>query len=164
MTDLNQKAASFSVNTDTLHIRLARPEDCPAMMELIRELAIYEKAEHEVSVSLEAFRDAGFGAAPIWTAFVAEAAGAIVGLSLFYPRYSTWKGRKLYLEDIVVRESLRGQKIGRQLFDQTLAFAKENNYHSLYWQVLDWNEPAINFYKKYEATFDGEWLNVSIDC
>lgn len=159
MSDFNQKTDS-----STLHIRLARPEDCPAMMELIRELAIYEKAEDEVTVSLEAFREAGFGSQPICTAFVAETKGTIVGLSLFYPRYSTWKGLKLYLEDLVVRESLRGQKIGRQLFDRTLAYAKENNYNSLYWQVLDWNEAAINFYKKYDATFDGEWLNVHIDC
>lgn len=150
--------------TIPVHIRLARPEDCAAMMELIRELAIYEKAEHEVGVSMEAFRDAGFGSQPIWTAFVAESEGQIIGLSLFYPRYSTWKGRKLYLEDIVVKESLRGQKIGQQLFDQTLAYAKENQYHSLYWQVLDWNEPAINFYKKYGATFDAEWLNAHIAC
>lgn len=160
----HNKNTSSSINIHSVHIRLAQPEDCPAMMELIRELAIYEQAEHEVSVSLEAFRDAGFGTQPVWTAFVAEAESHIVGLSLFYTRYSTWKGRKLYLEDIVVKESLRGQKIGRQLFDRTLAYAKENNYHSLYWQVLDWNEPAINFYKKYNATFDAEWLNAHIDC
>lgn len=161
MSVLPQNASS---TTTPVHIRLARQEDCAAMMELIRELAVYEKAEHEVSVSLEAFSDAGFGAQPIWTAFVAESEGQIVGLSLFYPRYSTWKGRKLYLEDIVVKESLRGQKIGKELFDQTLIYAKENQYHSLYWQVLDWNEPAINFYKKYGATFDAEWLNAHIDC
>lgn len=160
----HNKNTSSSININSVHIRLAQPEDCPVMMELIRELAIYEQAEHEVSVSLEAFRDAGFGDQPVWTAFVAESEGHIVGLSLFYPRYSTWKGRKLYLEDIVVKESLRGQKIGRQLFDRTLAYAKENNYHSLYWQVLDWNQPAINFYKKYNATFDAEWLNAHIDC
>lgn len=163
MPERNQNTSS-SININTVHIRLAQAGDCPAMMELIRELAVYEKAAHEVSVSLSAFRDAGFGPQPVWTAFVAEAEGHIVGLSLFYPRYSTWKGRKLYLEDIVVKESLRGQKIGRQLFDRTLAYAKEHQYHSLYWQVLDWNEPAINFYKKYNATFDAEWLNVHIDC
>lgn len=161
MSALAQNAPSETI---PVHIRLARAEDCTAMMELIRELAVYEQAEHEVSVSMEAFRDAGFGSQPIWTAFVAESEGQIIGLSLFYPRYSTWKGRKLYLEDIVVKESLRGQKIGKQLFDQTLAYAKENQYHSLYWQVLDWNEPAINFYKKYGATFDAEWLNAHIDC
>lgn len=157
-------AQNTSSTTTPVHIRLARQEDCAAMMQLIRELAVYERAEREVSVSLEAFCDAGFGAQPIWTAFVAESEGQIVGLSLFYPRYSTWKGRKLYLEDIVVKESLRGQKIGKELFDQTLIYAKENQYHSLYWQVLDWNEPAINFYKKYGATFDAEWLNAHIDC
>ncbi len=145
-------------------IRKAQAADCPAMMELINELAIYEKAADEVTVSLASFIDAGFGNNPIWTAFVATIDDKIVGISLFYPRYSTWKGKKLYLEDIVVTEALRGQKIGKKLFDATYEYAKENNYHSLFWQVLDWNEPAINFYKKYNPEFDGEWLNVSINC
>lgn len=147
-----------------VQIRKALLEDAEAMIQLIRELAIYEKAADEVTVSSSDFIDAGFGNNPIWTAFVATIGNEIVGMSLFYPRYSTWKGKKLFLEDIVVKESLRGQKIGQELFDATFQFAKENKYHSLYWQVLDWNEPAINFYKKNGATFDGEWLNVSLDC
>ncbi|HTO15051.1 MAG TPA: GNAT family N-acetyltransferase [Edaphocola sp.] len=146
-----------------ISIRWAKADDCEAMMYLVRELAIYERAPEEVTVTLEEFKNSGFGADPIWKAFVAEFAGKIVGISLFYPRYSTWKGKKLYLEDIVVDEKLRGRKIGHLLFQSTLDYAKENGYHSLFWQVLNWNEPAINFYKKYSASFDEGWLNGSIE-
>ncbi|HRP90062.1 MAG TPA: GNAT family N-acetyltransferase [Edaphocola sp.] len=149
--------------TPKIKIRPAYSEDCAQMMLLIKELAIYEKAPDAVTVSLEEFIDAGFGNQAIWKAFVAEQDDTIIGLSLFYPRYSTWKGKKLYLEDIVVKESFRGKKIGHQLFQATLDYAKENGYHSLFWQVLDWNETAINFYKKFGASFDKEWLNGTID-
>ncbi len=132
------------------------------MLELIRELAIYEKAPDEVTVSLEAFEDAGFGKNPVWGAFVAEVDGAIVGISLYYVRYSTWKGRRLYLEDLIVTEKMRGLGLGKLLFDQTLAYGKACGYHGMVWQVLEWNEPAIKFYEKYKADFDAEWINVSI--
>ncbi|GGG98069.1 N-acetyltransferase [Parapedobacter pyrenivorans] len=144
-------------------IRKAAATDCPQMLELVKELARYEKAPNEVTVSLSEFIDAGFGIAPVWEAFVAEIDGYIVGISLFYIRYSTWKGRRLYLEDIVVTESMRGKGIGKLLFDETWALCKDRNYSGMVWQVLAWNEPAINFYKKYGATFDGEWMNVSLD-
>lgn len=144
-------------------IRKAAATDCPQMLELVKELARYEKAPNEVTVSLSEFIDAGFGTAPVWEAFVAEINGYIVGISLFYIRYSTWKGRRLYLEDIVVTESMRGKGIGKLLFDETRALCKDRNYSGMVWQVLEWNEPAINFYKKYGATFDGEWMNVSLD-
>ena len=144
-------------------IRPATKEDCPDMMDLIRELAIYEKAPEEVTVEFDEFVDAGFGEHPVWGAFVAEADNKIVGISLYYIRYSTWKGRRLYLEDLIVTESYRGFGLGKLLLDKTIAFAKENNFSGMMWQVLDWNEPAINFYKKYQANFDGEWLNVSLN-
>ena len=133
------------------------------MLELIRELARYEKAPDAVTVSLDEFIDAGFGSQPVWEAFVAEADGIIVGMSLFYIRYSTWKGRRLYLEDLIVTERMRGQGIGKKLFDETLRLSRHRQYAGMYWQVLDWNEPAIKFYQQYGATFDAEWLNVSID-
>lgn len=154
----------FGVDNSNINIRWATVQDIPEIMELVRELAIYEKAEHELTVSLEAFKDAGFGPEAIWKAFVAEYENEIVGISLFYPRFSTWKGRKLYLEDIVVKAPWRGKKIGKKLFDATYEYACQNNYHSLFWQVLDWNEPAINFYKKYQVNIDKEWLNVSLTC
>lgn len=144
-------------------IRKATQEDCGAMLELIKELAEYEKALHEVTVTLEEFTVDGFGASPVWGAFVAELNGEIVGISLYYDRYSTWKGRRLYLEDLVVTERMRGKKIGKLLFDATLEYGKSNQYSGMVFQVLNWNEPAINFYKKYSPKFDDEWLNVSIE-
>ncbi|SFC10699.1 Acetyltransferase (GNAT) family protein [Parapedobacter composti] len=143
-------------------IRKAVAADCPQMLQLIKELALYEKAPEEVTVSMDEFVDAGFGSTPVWEAFVAELDGRIVGISLFYIRYSTWKGRRLYLEDIVVTASLRGQGIGKRLFDATLHLCKERQYSGLVWQVLEWNTPAIRFYEKYGATFDGAWLNASL--
>ena len=143
-------------------IRTAVEADCPAMLELIKELAILEKAPNEVTVSMEEFIDAGFGENPIWGAFIAEFDGKIVGISLYYIRYSTWKGRRLYLEDLIVTESMRGSGIGKQLFEETLNLGKSQGYHGMVWQVLDWNEPAIQFYKKYKADFDSSWINVSI--
>jgi ribosomal protein S18 acetylase RimI-like enzyme len=144
-------------------IRRAIREDCVPMFELIKELAEYEKALHEVTVTLEEFIDAGFGSSPVWGAFVAEVDQEIVGISLYYNRYSTWKGRRLYLEDLVVTEKMRGKQIGKKLFDATVEFGQANNYSGMMFQVLNWNESAINFYKKYNPKFDDEWLNVSIE-
>lgn len=144
-------------------IREATVSDCDAMMDLIHELAIYEKAPNEVTVSLEEFKDAGFGSNPVWFAFVAETDNKIIGMSLFYIRYSTWKGRRIYLEDLIVNEPYRGYGIGKKLLDRTVAYAKDNNYTGMMWQVLDWNEPTIKFYEKYNANFDGEWVNVNLN-
>ncbi|ALR30908.1 MULTISPECIES: GNAT family N-acetyltransferase [Chryseobacterium] len=144
-------------------IRRAVQEDCAPMLELIKELADYEKALHEVTLTLEQFIEDGFGKSPVWGAFVAEFNGEIVGISLYYDRYSTWKGRRLYLEDLVVTENLRGKQIGKKLFEATLEHGKSNHYSGMVLQVLNWNEPAINFYKKYNLKFDDEWFNVSIE-
>ncbi|WP_028295596.1 GNAT family N-acetyltransferase [Olivibacter sitiensis] len=143
-------------------IRKAVPADCAQMMELIRELALYEKAPEQVTVSMSEFEDAGFGTNPCWEAFVTEKDGRIIGLALYYVRYSTWKGRRIYLEDLIVNEAYRGQGIGKLLFDEVLKETKRKKYSGMVWQVLDWNEPAINFYKKYNSEFDGGWINVSI--
>ncbi len=143
-------------------IRKANRKDCARMMELIQELAVYEKAPDEVTVSLSHFEESGFGANPVWWAFVAEVKGVVIGMALYYVRYSTWKGQRMYLEDILVTEDMRGQKIGSLLFDALIKEAKEKGFNGMNWQVLDWNEPAINFYKKYNANFDPEWVNCSI--
>lgn len=145
-----------------IKIRKAVRKDCVRMMELIQELATYEKAPDEVTVSLTHFEESGFGPNPVWWAFVAEAQGVVVGMALYYVRYSTWKGQRMYLEDILVTEDMRGQKIGSLLFDALIVEAKEKGFNGMNWQVLDWNEPAINFYKKYNANFDPEWVNCSI--
>lgn len=146
-----------------IQIRRAQRTDCVRLLELIQELADYEKAPNEVTVTLEHFEESGFGQNPVWWAFVAEVNGVVVGLALYYVRYSTWKGQRLYLEDILVTEAMRGKKIGSLLFDALVQEAKTKKYKGMNWQVLDWNEPAINFYKKYNANFDPEWVNCSID-
>ncbi len=142
--------------------RRAVKEDCPRLLELITELAIYEKAPNDVTVTLEHFTESGFGNKPVWWAFVAEEDGFIHGFALYYIRYSTWKGQAMYLEDIIVTEAMRGKKIGKLLFDRLIEEAKERKFNRIIWQVLKWNEPAINFYKKYNAELDGEWFNCSI--
>jgi len=143
-------------------IRRAVREDCPALLELIHELAEYEKAPGEVSVSIDHFAESGFGRQPVWWAFVAEVDGKVVGFALYYIRYSTWKGQRMYLEDILVTEPMRCKGIGHKLFDQLIIEAKEKGFNGIVWQVLEWNEPAIHFYKKYNAVFDPEWVNCSI--
>ncbi|SHK88427.1 L-amino acid N-acyltransferase YncA [Chitinophaga jiangningensis] len=148
---------------DNITLRVARKEDCPRLLELIRELAEYEKASQEVTVTLEHFEAAGFGENPVWKAFVAEVNEQIVGFALYYVRYSTWKGCRLYLEDIIVTEKWRGKKIGQLLFEQLFKEAREKQFSGITFQVLEWNEPAINFYKKFQAKFDPEWVNVSIE-
>lgn len=144
-------------------IRKAVQADCVQMLELVKELAIYEKAPDEVTVSLEHFIDTGFGKNPVWWAIVAEEEGKIIGMALYYIRYSTWKGAALYLEDIIITESYRGKGIGKKLFDELVIEAKEKKFKRISWQVLDWNEPAIHFYKKYNASFDGEWINCALE-
>lgn len=143
-------------------IRKAAAADCARLLELVKELAVYEKAPEEVTVTLEHFTESGFGPNPVWWAFVAEAGGEIKGFALYYIRYSTWKGQRMYLEDILVTESWRGKGLGKLLFDRLIEEAKEKKFSGIVWQVLEWNEPAINFYKKYHADFDPEWVNCSI--
>jgi GNAT superfamily N-acetyltransferase len=145
-----------------ISIRRAKREDCPRMLELVHELATYERAPNEVTVTLEHFEDSGFGANPVYWAFVAEENGFIMGFALYYIRYSTWKGQRMYLEDILVTESHRGKKIGQKLMDRLIIEAKEKKLHGITWQVLEWNEPAIKFYSKYNPVFDSEWTNCSI--
>jgi GNAT superfamily N-acetyltransferase len=147
-----------------INIRRALEKDCAHLLELVQELATYERAADEVSVSLETFSKCGFSEKPIWWAYVAEQDSKIVGFALWYIRYSTWKGPRMYLEDIIVTESARGQGIGALLFNALLKEADDLKLTGIAWQVLDWNEPAINFYKKYAAKLDGEWINGSLEA
>ncbi len=213
-----------------MHIRPATKEDCPAMLQLIHELAEFEKAPQEVTVDPIHFEESGFGEKPVWWAFVAVAekrekrkekgetgnwetengetgkpvnnfdfqnkglqsndklisgketgedhtgtpfhrfsvspflpSTSIIGFALYYIRYSTWKGQVMYLEDLLVTEAMRGQGIGSKLIERLMEEAKEKGFKRICWQVLDWNEPAINFYKKLGAKFDPEWVNVVLD-
>jgi len=145
-----------------LKIRPATTADCPRMLELVQELAVFEKAPNEVTISLEHFTESGFGPSPVWWAIVAEAEDQVVAFALYYIRFSTWKGQKMYLEDILVTEASRGNGIGTLLMDELIMIAKEKGFTGISWQVLEWNEPAIKFYEKYKAKFDGEWLNATI--
>jgi GNAT superfamily N-acetyltransferase len=175
-----------------INIRPSVKEDCPRLLELVQELATYERAPNEVTVTLDHFIESGFGEKPVWWAFVAEVpstspstslskgkgefqntepspspsarglGGEVVGFALYYIRYSTWKGQAMYLEDILITNEWRGKGIGKLLFDRLIEEAKEKKFNRIIWQVLDWNEPAINFYKKYNADIDGSWLNCSI--
>lgn len=133
------------------------------MMQLIHELALFEKAPEEVFATEDTLLKYGFGENPLFVSWVAELNGTVVGMALCYIRYSTWKGPVLYLEDLVVTQSCRGMGIGKKLFETCLEFAKTQKYPRMVWQVLDWNQPAIEFYKKYQASFDGEWLNAYVD-
>ncbi|NCX95346.1 MAG: GNAT family N-acetyltransferase [Chitinophagia bacterium] len=146
-----------------IKIRKALKEDCPRMMELVRELAVYERAPDAVTVSQTHFEESGFGANPVWWAYIAETdAEGILGFALYYIRYSTWKGQRMYLEDIIVTEAARRMGIGTLLMDALIAGAKERQFCGITWQVLEWNTLAIAFYQKYNAHFDSEWINVSL--
>lgn len=147
----------------TMQIRRAQKEDCSRIMELVQELATYEKAPEQVTVSLEHFTESGFGKNPVWWAFVAEENDRILGFALYYIRYSTWKGQRMYLEDILVTEEARGRGIGKLLMDRLILEAKEKGFSGMMWQVLEWNEPAIHFYKKYKAHLDPEWINCTLN-
>lgn len=147
-----------------INIRRAKKEDCLRMMELVKELAVYEKAPDAVIASLQHFTESGFGNTPVWWAFVAEQNNYVVGFAMYYIRYSTWKGQRMYLEDLIVTEEMRSKGVGRLLFDALIDEAKKKLFSGIAWQVLEWNEPAINFYKKYPGVkFDSEWINCSIE-
>jgi len=145
-------------------IREGIKKDLPQVLELIKELAEYERAAQEVSNTLTMMEADGFGPNPLYGFFVAEEEARIHGLSLYYYRYSTWKGKRLYLEDIIVTQSQRGKGIGKDLFDVTMKKALSENCTGMMWQVLEWNEPAIEFYKKYNSRLDSEWINCHLEA
>ena len=148
---------------ESVIIREGKKEDLPQVLGLIKELALYERAPHEVVNTVAQMEIDGFGADPLYGLYVAETSAGIVGISIYYYRYSTWKGKRLYLEDIVVNEQERGKGIGTMLFEQTMKKALDEKCTGMLWQVLNWNEPGIRFYEKYGSRFDNEWSNVSLE-
>ena len=145
-----------------ISIRRGTPADLPQVYALIQELAVYEKAPEEVTNTLAAMQEDGFGPEPVFEFLVAETNNTVVGLCLYYLAYSTWKGRMLYLEDLIVTESYRRYGVGKKLFDAFARRALELNAKRVKWQVLEWNEPAITFYRKLNAHLDGEWINCNM--
>jgi GNAT superfamily N-acetyltransferase len=143
-------------------IRTGTKADIPFALNLVKELAVYEKAPNEVEVTIEEMTEWGFGSDKQFDFFVALEKDVIVGLALYYYKYSTWKGKCLFLEDIIVTESQRGKGLGKLLFDKVVQVSKEQKVRRMEWQVLDWNTPAIEFYKKHDANLDGEWVNCKL--
>jgi len=148
---------------ESIVIRVGTKEDLPRVLGLIKELAAYERAPLEVINTVEQMEIDGFGERPLYGMYVAENKKVIVGISIYYYRYSTWKGKRLYLEDIVVSQGERGKGIGKLLFEQTMKKSLEDKCTGMMWQVLEWNEPGIHFYEKYQAKLDREWINVSLE-
>lgn len=143
-------------------IRKAVKSDAPAILELVKELALYEKAPDAVEVTLAEIEEDGFGMHAVYSAFVAEINNSVIGMALYYIKYSTWKGKAIYLDDIVVSEKYRRSGIGGKLFEEVIKTAKEMGVRKIDWQVLHWNEPAIRFYKKYNTVFSKEWTNCTL--
>jgi len=144
-------------------VRKATKNDMPSVLKLINELAVYEREPDAVEVTVADLERDGFGDQPLFNCFVAEAEDKIVGMALFYNRYSTWKGKTIHLEDLIVNEDYRGKGIGMQLYKKVMQFALEENIKRVEWVVLDWNTPAVNFYKNTGASVFSEWDTVQFD-
>lgn len=142
-----------------IQIRKGTIDDLPQVLSLVKELAEYERAPQEVTNTLDDMKRDGFGNDQVFKFFVAESTEGIIGIALYYTAYSTWKGRTLFLEDLVVTEKLRRSGIGKMLFDAVAKEAKVTGAKRFSWQVLDWNKPAIAFYEKIGANLDDEWIN-----
>lgn len=146
-----------------LRIRKAEAGDMPSVLELIIELAVFEKEPDAVIVTTEDLVEAGFGENKQFDCFVAELEDEIVGMALVYFRFSTWKGRTLHLEDLVVKESMRGKGVGTALYRKVMEFAAEEGVKRVNWVVLDWNTPAIKFYEQTGATILSNWWQVEME-
>lgn len=144
-------------------VRKAKKSDAAAILSLIRELAIFEKEPEAVIVSQDQIEEDGFGDRPLFECFVAEVSDQVVGMALFYPRYSTWKGPTFHLEDLIVTEPMKGKGIGTQLYNAFLKHAHQVGVERVEWAVLDWNLPAIKFYQKSGATVLEDWRTVQMD-
>jgi GNAT superfamily N-acetyltransferase len=146
-----------------MNIRKGQKQDMPAVLELIRELAIFEKEPDAVVVTVADLERDGFGSDPLFYTFVAELDGKIVGMALYYYRYSTWKGRTIHLEDLIVSEKMRGTGLGFALYKEIISQGQRDKVRRIEWNVLDWNTPAIDFYEKSGARILTDWRVVNMD-
>lgn len=146
----------------SITLRQAEKADMPAVLQLIKELAAFEKAPQEVTITLGQLEEDGFGDNPIFKVLLAEADKQVVGMALYHYSYSTWKGKCLYLEDLVVSEAWRGKGVGTILLQSLTDIARKEEAKRLHWQVLDWNEPAIKLYQKMGAIMEPEWVNCKL--
>lgn len=146
-----------------IEIRPARRADIPRVYELICELAEYEKLRERVAITPAILERDGFGPNPLYSLLVADNSSHVVGIALSYVRYSTWKGKQLYLEDLIVTESARGQGVGKMLLQATIDLARATECSGVMWQVLDWNTPAIRFYEQFGVRMESNWNNVHVD-
>lgn len=144
-------------------IRKAVSSDVSDILLLVNELALFEKAPQEVTATIQDYLSNGFQDNPLFDCNLAFFDGRLAGFCLWYFRFSTWKGKRLYVEDLFIKEEFRGLGMGKVLLDLAIEEAKIQNCSGLMWQVLDWNKPAIEFYKKYNANLDGEWINVNLN-
>ncbi len=144
-------------------IRWATPKDIPAILQLIEELAVYEKEPDAVEVTEEILYQYGFSEEAFFKCYVAEFRKEIIGMALFYPRFSTWKGKSIHLEDLIVTEKMRKKGVGKVLLDKVVEYAHEQKLKRVEWVVLDWNTPAVEFYNSYGANVMQEWNTVHLD-
>lgn len=144
-------------------IRKGQKEDMPAVLDLIKELATFEKEPNAVVVTVDELIKEGFGDTPLFKTFVAEVDGEIIGTALFYYRFSTWKGKTIHLEDLIVKQEKRGTGAGSALYKEVIKFAKQDGVRRVEWVVLNWNTHAINFYERSGATILQDWLTVQMD-
>lgn len=145
------------------HIREATKQDMPQVLDLIKELAIFEKEPDAVVTTVADLEKEGFGPQPLFKCFVAEVEDKIVGMALVYFRFSTWKGKTIHLEDLIVKKEMRGTGLGSALYAEVLKYAKTQNVRRVEWVVLDWNEGAIKFYERSGAKVKKDWLTVHMD-
>jgi GNAT superfamily N-acetyltransferase len=146
-----------------MNIRKGNPEDMEAVLGLIQELADFEKESDAVVVTVEDLVRDGFGPKPLFDVFVAEVESEVVGIALYYYRYSTWKGKTIHLEDLIVKEKMRGTGLGYALYSEVIKQGKKDNVRRIEWNVLDWNTPAVEFYEKSGAKVLDEWRVAQMD-
>lgn len=146
-----------------MNIRKGKPEDMKSVLELIQELAIFEKEPDAVLITEEDLVRDGFGENPLFHVFVAEVEKEIVGIALYYYRYSTWKGKTIHLEDLIVKDKMRGSGLGFALYSEIMKQGKKDNVRRIEWNVLNWNTPAVHFYENSGAKVLDEWRVVQMD-